>query len=221
MVQVYLRPKNSDYSRIKPSVLRSDLANVPKPALELYQKAILLSRNGDIRKAVEELERAIATFPQFTAALIEIGVQYIKLEEFDRAGVSFKSALALAPEDFTARLGYGIALQHKNNFPESQKQFREALRQNEKSATCHMYLGITLVGLKNLKEAQKELELAQSLDGGDGLPQVHKYLGGIYWGRGEYKRAANELEMYLKLAPAAPDAERARAAIKELRSKGE
>jgi tetratricopeptide (TPR) repeat protein len=84
-----------------------------------------------------------------------------------------------------------------------------------------MYLGITLVGLKNLKEAQKELELAQGLDGGEDLPQLHKYLGGIYWGKGEYKRAANELEKYLKLAPGAPDAERARGAIKELRSKGQ
>jgi hypothetical protein len=45
------------------------------------------------------------------------------------------------------------------------------------------------------------------------------YLGGIYWGRREYRRAADALETYLKLAPQAPDAERIRSTIKELRSK--
>jgi regulator of sirC expression with transglutaminase-like and TPR domain len=48
---------------------------------------------------------------------------------------------------------------------------------------------------------------------------AHKYLGGIYWGLRDYKRAANELETYLKLVPKAADAERTRAAIKDLRTK--
>jgi regulator of sirC expression with transglutaminase-like and TPR domain len=47
----------------------------------------------------------------------------------------------------------------------------------------------------------------------------HYYLAGIYWGRREYSRAADALEAYLKLSPQAPDAERTRATIKELRSK--
>jgi regulator of sirC expression with transglutaminase-like and TPR domain len=35
----------------------------------------------------------------------------------------------------------------------------------------------------------------------------------------QYKRAADELEAYLKLAPSAPDAERLRTTIKELRAR--
>lgn len=51
------------------------------------------------------------------------------------------------------------------------------------------------------------------------IAPAHRYLGGIYSGKRDYKRAAEELETYLKLSPKAADAERTRAAIKELRSK--
>lgn len=48
---------------------------------------------------------------------------------------------------------------------------------------------------------------------------AHRWLGGIYWGRKEYKRAADEIETYLKLTPKAADAEQLRAMVKDLRSK--
>jgi regulator of sirC expression with transglutaminase-like and TPR domain len=51
------------------------------------------------------------------------------------------------------------------------------------------------------------------------MSMAHYYLGGIYWGRKDYKRAADELEIYLKMTPKAPDAEKIRGTIKELRGK--
>ena len=71
---------------------------------------------------------------------------------------------------------------------------------------------------RQLDEAEKELQRAITL-GADEMSLAHYYLGGIYWGRREYKRAADELETYLRLAPQAPDAERVRNTIKELRGK--
>jgi tetratricopeptide (TPR) repeat protein len=77
---------------------------------------------------------------------------------------------------------------------------------------------VALVKLKNLDEAEKELLVAAKSDRKD-LCIAYYYLGGIYWGKREYKRAADQLERYLELAPNAPDAERIRGTIKELRSK--
>jgi tetratricopeptide (TPR) repeat protein len=95
---------------------------------------------------------------------------------------------------------------------------RQAIQKNDAGWAAHMYLGVTLINLRRYDEAEKELLRALNL-GGDNLSLPHYYLGGIYWGRRDYKRAANELEKYLQLSPKAPDAERTRAAIKELRSK--
>ena len=81
-----------------------------------------------------------------------------------------------------------------------------------------MYLGVALIGLKNIDEAERELQQAAKL-GGDQMGAAHKYLGGIYWARRDYKKAADELETYLKLSPKAPDAEQVRGTIKDLRGK--
>jgi len=148
-----------------------------------------------------------------------MGVQYMKLTRFDDAVTAFRSALAITPDDFNAQLGCGVAFQNKRDFAQSEKYLREATKRTDDSPTAHMYLGITMVGLKRLAEAQKELERTVTLPGGDGLAKAHKYLGGVYWGTRNYKRAADELEKYLKLEPTAPDAERLRDTIKELRSK--
>jgi regulator of sirC expression with transglutaminase-like and TPR domain len=48
---------------------------------------------------------------------------------------------------------------------------------------------------------------------------AHKYLGGILWQKGDLKRAADELEMYVKLSPKAPDVEQIKGTIKQLRGK--
>jgi regulator of sirC expression with transglutaminase-like and TPR domain len=80
-----------------------------------------------------------------------------------------------------------------------------------------MYLGIVL-SQNNLDEAEKELLVAINSKSSE-VNMAHRYLGGVYWSKRDYKRAADELELYLQLVPKAPDAERTRAAIKELRSK--
>lgn len=218
-VQVYLQPKREVKEAMRPAVLRAELIAAPKEAQEAYERALAASRAGNNKKAVDELKIAIAFYPRFSAAFTEMGMQYTILRQFDQAARAFQSALAIAPDDFTARLGYGIALQKQKEFSESEKQLREATKRNDGSAIAHMYLGITLVGLKKLSEAQKELERAVGLEGGESLAQAHKYLGGIYWGSMDYRRAADELEKYLRLDPKAPDAERIRATVRDLRSK--
>jgi tetratricopeptide (TPR) repeat protein len=81
-----------------------------------------------------------------------------------------------------------------------------------------MYLGLTLISAGNLDEAQHELETAIST-GGENLAQAHRYLGGLYWKKADYRRAIDELESYLRLTPNAPDAEQVRGTISKMRAK--
>jgi tetratricopeptide (TPR) repeat protein len=115
-------------------------------------------------------------------------------------------------------LNLGIALLNQKKFPESEEQFRVALTKQASSPVAHMYLGMALMNQKKLDEAQKELETAVVSKSTE-VGVAHKYLGGIYWGQRDYKRAGDELETYLQMVPKAADADRTRAAIKELRSK--
>jgi Flp pilus assembly protein TadD len=206
------------YMRLKPSADPA-LQGVPKNALDPYLKGVEAARKGDSKKAVESFKVAVANYHPFLAAYTHMGIQYLKLGNLEDASSALTAALKLDPEDFEANLNYGIVLLQQKKFDEAETPLRVAIKHRETAATPHLYLGIALTSLKRLPEAQKELETTVGLAGGANMAQAHRYLGGIYWGNREYKKAADELETYLKLSPKAPDAERTRTAIKELRSK--
>jgi tetratricopeptide (TPR) repeat protein len=214
-VMVTLQVKASNHS--KASVLNAALADVPEQARSLYEKSLDLAKAGDSAKAVENLKAAIALYPGFPLALNELGVQYLKLGQPNKAIEPLRSASKLNPDAFTPKLNLGIALLETQQYADAGIQLRAALRITS-AATAHMYLGLTLAHLNNGAEAEKELKLAID-SGGDQLALAHYYLGGLYWQRRDYRRAADELETYLRLTPNAPDAERIRGTIKELRSK--
>jgi Tfp pilus assembly protein PilF len=226
IVPIYLMAKRVNTA--KPTVVDAALAALPKAAVDLYQKALESLRASDHKKAISELEAAISIYPEFPRALNELGVQYLVVGQIGKAVTALESAVRLAPEDFVPRLNYGIALLQKKEFKTAEDQLRIALQKNDGAATVHMYLGIALLHQQNAKagnearysEAEKELQRAIQL-GGDQIATAHYYLAGIYWRNGQHRRAADELETYLKLAPNAPDADRTRATIKDLRARGD
>lgn len=227
-VPVYLKLKGSGGGGAA-SASNPAMAGVPKAAQDLYAKALESSGKGDSKKAIEQLNEAIAIHPGFAMALNELGIQYLKSGQPDKAAESLQKSVKLAPTEFSPRLNYGIALLNKKSFAEAETELRAALKINNNVPTAHMYLGVALLNLSRdektkqydmarYAEAQKELEMAAA-SGKAEVAMAHKYLGGIYMGNKDYKRAADELELYLKLTPKAPDAEKLKSTIKDLRSR--
>lgn len=216
-VMVYLQLKRAKTTE-KAGVINAALANVPQQARDLYRQALEASQGGNHQRAVELLKGAVSLYPEFALAFNELGTQYLRLGRPGEAAEALRSALKYSPDNFNVLLNYGIALLNKKEFAEAETQLRLALRQKEYSPLAHMYLGIALINLRKYEEAESSLSRAITA-GGEGLSLVHYYLGGIYWRKREYKRAAEQLEKYLQLSPKAPDAEKIRATIKDLRSK--
>ncbi len=205
------------YLKFKPGS-NPAFANVPRNALDAYNKAQAAKTAGDSKKAIEHLNEAVAAHANFALAYNELGVEYLKAGDVEKAADALQKAVKLSPNDFQPRLNLGIALLNQKKFPEAEEQLKLALVKTPTSPVAHMYLGMALMNQKKLEEAQKELETATASKSAE-VGIAHKYLGGIYWGNRDYKRAADELETYLKLVPKAADAERTKAAIKDLRSK--
>ncbi len=203
---------------LKPKGTAEAYSKIPKQARDLYAKGMEAAQKNDSKKAVEHLSGAVAAYPEFQQALSELGAQYLKVGQADKAAESLAAALKLKPDDIMARLNYGFALMSLKKFPEAEAELREVLKKNDALPTAHLYLGITLMSVKKLEDAEAEFQRAVSSNSSE-VASAHRYLGGIYWGKRDYKRAADELETYLKLMPKAPDADRTREAIKELRSK--
>lgn len=216
-VMITLRPKREVQNRTKASVINAALAEVPAAARTLYQQAIESGKTGNSAKAIDSLKMAISLYPKFPLALNELGVQYLILGQAAKAVEPLKSASKLSPDAYSPHLNLGIALLETRQLSDAEMELREALKINA-TPTAHMYLGLTLVSARRFDEAQQELETAIT-NGGENLAQAHRYLGGIYWRKQDYRRAVVEFESYLRLTPNAPDAEQVRGTIKELRAK--
>ncbi|MFN2576121.1 MAG: tetratricopeptide repeat protein [Pyrinomonadaceae bacterium] len=205
-------------------------AGVPQATLDLYQKGSTAAQKGDAKGAVEFLSKAVTASPSFTMALSDLGSQYLKLFQWSKAEETFEALIKLKPADAGAQLNLGIALYNEaielmsqQKFEDAEKRFngsethlREAVRLKLPGPSAHYYLGMMLIKFKAYEDAQKELELAIS-NGGENLALAHKFLGGVYMSTHKNKEAADELEKYLKLEPKAPDAEKIKASIKDLR----
>lgn len=201
---------------VKPGVINTEFAGVPQKSLDFYNQAIDLAKTGDHRAAIEQLLLAIAEHPDFMLAVNELGVQYLRLNELAKADESFQSALKLKPEAFAPLINRGIVLVLMRRFEEAEAILRKAIKIKEQSAVGHYFLGQALANLGRFDDAEKELITAIAL-GGDEMKEAHRFLAIIYSARGDKKRAADQLETYLRLTPAAPDAEQLRKVIQQLK----
>jgi Flp pilus assembly protein TadD len=198
----------------KPAVLDAEFANVPPPALAFYQKAQEQAQAGNHKAAIEQLKKAIAEYSDFMLAYNELGFQYLRLGELDKADESLAKARKLAPDSATPLLTHGILLTVTGKFNLAVTELQTALKQKEQSADGHLYLGQALANLGRFAEAEIQLSRAIEL-GGDDVKDAHRFLGAIYLQRGEREKAVAEFEIYLKLAPKAKDAEQVRQAIRQ------
>ncbi len=223
-VNIILRPKIDANN--------AAFAGVPKAALEAYQKAVTAAQKNDSKAAMQFLTEAVAAKPDFALALNDLGTLYEKQFQWSKAAETFAALVKVTPKDPSAHTSLGIAIYHlgdefmaQKKYDEAEKLFNEceaALRESIKlkspAPVPHYYIGLIAIKFKAYDDAQKELEAAIK-DSGDSMALAHKMLGGVYISSHKNKEAADELEKYLTLDPKAPDADKIRITVKDLRSK--
>lgn len=213
-VQIHLRPASGQ--PVTKGVVSAN--DPPKAALDLFNKALESVKDGHRDKAIEQLKAAIAIHPTFVAALNGLGVQYMKLGNYQAAYEAFSNALKLTPDSFTLHLNCGMTLYSLNRYQEADAQFAAALLKNEASGPAHIYRARTLIALNRLDDAAKDLTRAVEI-GGDDVQVAHRYLAGIYMEKGEPAEAVKHLELYLKATPTSKETDQIKNLIKELNKK--
>ena len=200
----------------KPGVINVDLAKVPKPALALYNKAIELAKSGDRLEAIKQLQAAVAEYADFMLAYNEMGVQYLHLNELGKADEALQSALRIDPNAYMPMMNRAIVLFTMKRYNDAEPLLRSVVEMKDDAAVGHYFLGQTLANLGRFPEAEKELTISVKL-GGDEMKEAHRLMAILYSVKGDKRRAADELETYLRLAPTTPDAEQLRTVIRRLK----
>jgi len=200
----------------KPAVLNVEFANVPKPALVHYDNALEQAKRNDHSAAIEELKLAIKEYPSFSQAFNELGVQYLKLNELEKADESFQEAVKINPDAVSSLINRGITNVLMKRYGEAVPILRKSLQKNKQSAVAHYFLGQALANLGLFDDAEKELLASLEL-GKEEMKEAHRILAIIYASRGARQQAADQLDAYLKLAPDAPDAQKLKDKVRQLR----
>ena len=211
-----VRLELKERTEVKPAVLNVEFANVPKPALVHYDNALELAKKDDHSGAIDELKLAIKEYPSFNQAFNEIGVQYLKLNQLEKADEAFQEAIKINPDAVSSLINRGITNVFMKRYGEAVPILRKSLEKNKQSAVAHYFLGQALANLGLFDDAEKELLASLEL-GKEEMKEAHRILAIIYSSRGAKKEAADQLDAYLKLAPNTPDAQQLKDKIRQLR----
>jgi TolA-binding protein len=191
--------------------------DVPKAALDKFKKGVEKMEKNDVKAAVILFDEAVAAYPDFAVAYHQKGSAHLRQNELDKALEAFVKAVSLKPDYVEAKYSVGYTQYLKKNYEVAAAVFDDVLKQQADMPEASMYLGISLFNLKNVDAAEAGLKKAVAAKGGDKLALAHLYLGQIYAQKKKNAEAVQELEKYLELLPKAPNADRIRTAIADLK----
>ena len=195
----------------------------PENARKAYEKAVKqLENDKQAAQGIDSLKEAVNLFPTYFLALERLGVEYVKLQQFEPAHETLTKAIEVNPSGASCRYALGVSQFYLQKLPEAIESLRRALQlapDSPNAALAHFYLGLAYLNSGKAGDAEPHLKKAYQLGGNSIPPDVHMRLAKYYSDNKRYKEAADELELFLKLASDARDAEKIKALIKQLRTK--
>jgi len=208
-VQIYLRGKDSEPTfKTKEKILSpADIQEVPNTAKKAYEKAVKLARDNKPDASAKKLQEALGIFPDYLYALNKLGEQYVLLNKADEAKVSFERAIAINDKFALPYINLGIFYGTQRRYDEAISMLENANRLDSTYPMSHLHLGLALMSKTepDFDRAEKEMMKAVEMGKSD-FVYVYKYLFNLNIRRQNYKKAAEQLEAYLRKVPDAPDA---------------
>jgi len=218
-LNLYLRVRSTASPHPPPGAPSVFHQNVPRAAERAYRAAIKALNKGDRKKGIAHLQRALKLYPDYFLAHLRLGVTYAEMGAFDRAVSPLRRACELNPRSTLSQVTLGMSLVELGQFDEAIEALKRGKSLDPESVNAHLYLGIAELQVGKMNEAEAHLRRAYQLGGAQRAAVAHLYLASLYDHRGQYHRAADELEAYLNDVPRAKNAAKIRALIERLRHK--
>lgn len=182
-------------------------------ALTHYSVGSELLERGRAREALPELERAVATSPDFVPARVRLADALRETGDPARALALYDLAIARAPDFADAHVGRGLALLALGRQAEGIAAYERALALDPRHADAHNDLGNVRVAQRRSADAIAHYRAALAERPDDA--NFHANLGAGLLQARELVEALVELERALELEPSHPTARLNRASTLE------
>jgi len=190
---------------------------IPANALEAYRRGVKLLGERKTDMGLAALRTALQIFPKYFDAHLAIALELFKGRKYPETIAHLEAARAINPRDNRLYQTFGLVLFEQKNYSVAIQVFDAAIKLNASDAQSYLMRGASLIETGRLDAAADSLNRANEISGGK-LGLVHLHLARIYERKGERKRAADELEKYLRQNQSAPNAGSIREAITRLRN---
>jgi tetratricopeptide (TPR) repeat protein len=198
--------------------------NLPKKAVQDYEKAIEEKQKGRIESAVKLLEDAIRIAPNFFHAHNNLGILYLSAKRYPEAEKEFQRSRDLNAKTDRPLVNLGklyieeAGLQGNSQgdsgklLDEALDALEQAVKLNPRSAVGYFYLGQANYRSSFLEEAEAAFKKAHQLD--PNMVVARLMLSNVYVKEEKWDLVIENLDAYLRENPKATD----RAQIEAVRS---
>ena len=190
---------------------------VPKAARKLFERAQADAAAGKDELARQNLEKVVATYPQYAAAWCALGKLQVASGGLDSARASFEHALHADPNQVDPYLQLATVAMWDHRWQEVADLAAKGVELDPLDyPQLFLYAAVANYNLRKTDVAQQYIERAEVLDTRHAFPEIEHIAGVILASRKDYAAAAEHFRAYLKLAPNAGDAEAARTRLAEV-----
>lgn len=206
--------------RFRHGLLTGLLLALPGLALGAdLQKGVDLYETRKYSEAAAELREVVKEAPDNISARYYLGMTLMELKEYEPAEEQLKQAEEQRPEVKPRRdqikAGLAQVYTEQKRHDEAQQLVDEALKENDKSAEAYFAQGKLRVYRKDYAAAVPALEKAIELDPKNAY--AHYHAGIAYSNVRRPDKMVNEFQIFLTLAPDAPEADKVKSLLRSAR----
>jgi tetratricopeptide (TPR) repeat protein len=135
-------------------------------AQEHFDKGNELAKAQQFEQAIVEFQAALDEDPEFTSAMVNMGVAYYQLARLDEAIAQYEKAIELEPEDADIHSNLAAAYVQMNQLDQALEEYLLAVELNPELAEAYFGLGVIYAQGGKIDEAIQAIERFQELDTG-------------------------------------------------------
>ena len=165
----------------------------------LYGMGLTYNRMGDIAKAAESYELAVAANPHFWKARANLANSYQELGRLEEAVALYRTLVAEKPTENPLHANLGVALMKQGKLPEAVAEFGIVLATEPNHAFAIENLGDALLRQGSIKQAADQYLRVIQLSPAN--PNPYYKLGTIRQGQGRLDEAVELFQATIRINP--------------------
>lgn len=178
--------------------------NVPPKAREEMQKGTEAFVRGDMKKAQERFEKAIADYPQYARAYTNLGVIAIKAGDRAKAKEMFAKSIEVNDKFLPGYVNLARMDYQDKNYPEAESLLKKVMALNPSMPDALALLASSEFMNKEYDKALADARRTHALPGHEQFADVHLVAGKVLEMQNHPQDAIEEYQLFLKENPTSP-----------------